>query len=67
MSKIIAIVSQKGGVGKSTTCRNLATKLANKGYRVLAIDCDNQTPARATSGSNCKDVLGIVNFAEKWE
>ena len=42
MSKIIAIASQKGGVGKSTTCRNLGSLLARKGYKVLAVDCDNQ-------------------------
>jgi len=42
MSKIIAVVSQKGGVGKSTTCRNLGSILAKKGYKVLAVDCDNQ-------------------------
>jgi chromosome partitioning protein len=42
MSKIIAIASQKGGVGKSTTCRNLATILVKEGYTVLAVDCDNQ-------------------------
>lgn len=42
MNKIISIVSQKGGVGKSTTCRNLATILSKEGYKVLAVDCDNQ-------------------------
>lgn len=42
MSKVIAIAAQKGGVGKSTTCRNLATILAKQGYKVCAIDGDNQ-------------------------
>lgn len=42
MTKVIGIAAQKGGVGKSTTCRNVATELANRGYKVLAIDCDNQ-------------------------
>jgi chromosome partitioning protein len=42
MSKIIAVASQKGGVSKSTTCRNVATILAKEGYKVLAIDTDNQ-------------------------
>ncbi len=41
MTKVIGIAAQKGGVGKSTTCRNVATELANRGYKVLAIDCDN--------------------------
>ncbi|PHS32934.1 MAG: hypothetical protein COA82_08775 [Alkaliphilus sp.] len=42
MSKVIDTISQKGGVGKSTSCRNLATILARKGYKVLAVDGDNQ-------------------------
>lgn len=37
MSKVIGIAAQKGGVGKSTTCRNLVTLLANKGYKVMSM------------------------------
>jgi chromosome partitioning protein len=42
MSKVISCSSQKGGVNKSTVCRNVATILAKKGYKVLVIDGDNQ-------------------------
>ena len=48
MAKVIATVNQKGGVGKTTTCVNLAAALAESGQRILLCDFDPQ--ANATSG-----------------
>tara|TARA_Y100000287_G_scaffold95703_1_gene76352 strand:+ start:301 stop:1251 length:951 start_codon:yes stop_codon:yes gene_type:complete len=50
-ARVVTVINQKGGVGKTTTVINIAAQIALRGFRVLVIDSDSQ--------GNCATGLGV--------
>lgn len=70
--KVITVAQQKGGCGKTTTTCHLAVAMAQKGYKVMAIDIDPQGSlsswydARYKYGGSAYELLNCTSFDDWW-
>ena len=62
MGKVIAIVNQKGGVGKTTTALNMGQALSQMGKRVLLIDFDPQGSLTVCFGFDQADAINMTIY-----
>lgn len=68
--KIVAVVSAKGGVGKTTLAANLASALADSGRRVVTVDLDPQNALRLHFGMPPSEIGGIARASlrkDSWQ
>ncbi len=62
--KAVAVVSQKGGVGKTTLALNTSLALAQRGWRVLVVDADPQGAISLSLKRELKVADGLTEYAE---
>ncbi|GGX44150.1 cellulose biosynthesis protein BcsQ [Undibacterium squillarum] len=67
--RIVAVISPKGGVGKTTVTANLAAELTKSGEHVLALDLDPQNALRLHLGMRHADSAGIARLqkGQSWQ
>ncbi|TXK93139.1 peptide transporter [Methylococcaceae bacterium HT1] len=62
MSKVIANLNQKGGVGKTTIAANIGVSILNRGHSVLMVDSDPQGSLRDWSATNDGELVSVIGL-----
>jgi chromosome partitioning protein len=66
MPRVVAVTSQKGGIGKTTTAANLAVAWGLSGRRVLAVDLDPQFALTRRFGKAPAEAPGTGLRSARW-